>query len=150
MRHAHIAIAIMISSSLVVAGCGSSDDVNGVTVNPTVSMLDQCDSASFNAGLGAGTCTRAGGITLSQFNSELAANHSVAEWMFSPTALTIHVGQSIQATNMGGEGHTFTRVAEFGGGIVPALNSGSGNPVETSECAQLPSSDRSSGRHVHD
>lgn len=140
MRYLHAAIAIMVSSSAIFAGCSSSDEINDVTANPTVSMLDLCDSASFNAGLGAGTCVRAGGVTLTQFNNELAANHSVAAWRFSPAALTIRVGQSIQAMNLGGEGHSFTEVAQFGGGRVPALNAASGNTVEAPECAQLPSS----------
>lgn len=140
MRLAHIATAITISSFALVVGCSSSGDINAVAVNPTVSMLDQCDSVSFNAGLGAGTCLRAGGVTLTQFNNELAANRSVAAWRFSPATLTIRVGQSIQAANLGGEGHSFTRVAQFGGGRVPALNSASGNTVETPECAQLPAS----------
>jgi len=37
--------------------------------------------------------------------------------------------------------HTFTRVAQFGGGIVPALNTASNNPVEAPECAALAASD---------
>ena len=139
MQQARLATVIMICSSMLVAACGSSDTTNTVGGNASVSMLDQCDSASFNGGLGAGTCTRAGAVTLAAFNNELAANHSVAAWMFSPSALTIHVGQSIQAMNLGGEGHTFTKVAQFGGGIIPALNNASGNPTETPECAQLAS-----------
>jgi hypothetical protein len=34
----------------------------------------------------------------------------------------LQVGQTFVATNRGGEVHTFTEVAEFGGGIVPLLN----------------------------
>lgn len=111
--------------------------------NGSVSILDQCDPASFNAALGAGTCTRVGGtVTLAQFNAELATTQSVAEWQFDPNALTISLGGVITATNLGGEVHTFTQVAQFGGGIDPALNAASGNPVEAPECAAITAADR--------
>jgi plastocyanin len=113
-------------------------DATGVFSDATVSMQDQCDPATFNAALGAGSCVRQGSMTLSQFNAELAANHSVAAWQFVPNALTVRVGQSIQVMNNGGEMHTFTHVAQFGGGKVPALNTASGNLVEAPECAALP------------
>jgi plastocyanin len=106
-----------------------------------LTMLDQCDPASFNAALGAGTCTKQGIVTFSQFNAELNSTHRVAAWQFVPTNLTIRIGQSIAAMNDGGEVHTFTEVAAFGGGIVPALNQASGNPVEAAECKTLTAAD---------
>src|SRR5213076_3523750 len=45
--------------------------------NATLTMQDQCDPASFNAALGAGTCTKQGIVTFSQFNAELNATHRV-------------------------------------------------------------------------
>ncbi|HEV7590994.1 MAG TPA: hypothetical protein VGO40_22980, partial [Longimicrobium sp.] len=35
----------------------------------------------------------------------------------------------------GGETHTYTEVEEFGGGVVPALNTASGNTTVAPECA---------------
>jgi len=43
--------------------------------------------------------------------------------------------------NHGGEVHTFTEVEEFGGGIVPALNTLAHTPVEAPECKALESDD---------
>ena len=43
-------------------------------------------------------------------------------------------GQSVRARNEGGETHTFTEVAKFGGGFVPPLNALSGNPTPAAEC----------------
>lgn len=106
-----------------------------------VSMQDQCDPASFNAAIGAGTCTKQGIVTFSQFNAELNSTHQVASWRFVPTSLTINIGQSIAAMNDGGEVHTFTEVAQFGGGIVPSLNQASGNTVEAPECKTLTAAD---------
>ncbi len=40
----------------------------------------------------------------------------------------------MQAHNSGGEVHTFTEVAEFGGGIIQDLNDLTGNPVPAPEC----------------
>jgi hypothetical protein len=44
------------------------------------------------------------------------------------------VGDLIIAINRGGEAHTFTEVAAFGGGFIPELNELSGNPVPAPEC----------------
>jgi plastocyanin len=122
--------------------CGDKDvnAVNPVT-NGAVAILDQCDSATFNAALGAGACTRAGSVTFAAFNAELTANKSVSTWRFDPATLTMSVGGNITATNQGGEMHTFTEVAAFGGGTVPALNQASGNLIETPECAATTSAD---------
>jgi plastocyanin len=119
----------------------SCSDSVAPKANATVSMQDQCDPASFNAAIGAGTCTKQGIVTLSEFNAELNATHRVASWHFVPTNLTISIGQSIAAMNDGGEVHTFTEVAQFGGGIVPALNQASGNSVEAPECKTLTAAD---------
>jgi plastocyanin len=134
---------LAVLAPLALTFCGDKN-TNSVTpvVNGTVSMLDQCDSASFNAGIGAGTCTTAGSVTLGAFTAELAANKNVAAWKFDPASLTITVGGSILATNHGGEMHTFTEVEEFGGGIVPALNEASGNPVEAPECKDVTDANR--------
>jgi plastocyanin len=114
---------------------------SGPSASTHVSIQDQCDPASFNAALGPGSCTKQGTETFAQFNDELTATQKVAAWQFVPATLTIRVGQSITATNNGGETHTFTEVAQFGGGIVPSLNQASGNPVEAPECQQLTSTD---------
>jgi plastocyanin len=128
----------IILATTVFAAC--SDSV-GPKANAKVSMQDQCDPASFNAALGAGTCTKQGSVTFAQFNSELNSTQKVAAWQFAPSNLTIRIGQSIAATNDGGEVHTFTEVQAFGGGIVPALNQASGNPVEAPECKTVTAAD---------
>lgn len=45
-------------------------------------------------------------------------------WRNEPSHLTVPAGKSIRVTNHGGRGHTFTEVAQFGGGFVPPLNIG--------------------------
>lgn len=131
-RTFHIVTAALIAATF--AGCSDS---NSPIVDAQASAQDQCDPASFNASLGAGTCTKQGTVTLTAFNNELNSTHQVASWRFDPASLTIRVGQAISVRNDGGEKHTFTEVASFGGGIVPALNSASGNTQEAPECAAL-------------
>lgn len=110
---------------------------SGRSTNPIqrdVSMMDACDGPSFNAAVGAGDCTRAHGVSFSDFIALLTANQSVGSWHFGPPTTEAFLGDSILATNNGGETHTFTRVASFGGGIVPLLNELSGTPTEAPEC----------------
>jgi plastocyanin len=132
-----IALALIAASSLLLA----CNDSSGPSSSPHVVATDDCEPASFNAALGAGTCTRAGTTTFAQFNAQLSAVHTVSAWRFTPTTLAARVGDVITVTNSGGEVHTFTEVENFGGGIVPALNTASGNPTEAPECAALQTED---------
>ena len=100
-----------------------------------VELRDDCDPATFNAVLGAGTCVGNGGTTFQEFQAELADKQEVGAWKNNPDDFHI-VGGAISALNIGGEPHTFTEVAQFGGGFVAPLNDGSGNPIAAPECAQ--------------
>ncbi len=133
-------LALLAPLALTFCGDKATNAVTPVT-NGSVAILDECDSASFNAALGAGACTRQGTVTFAAFNAELAANQSVSTWRFDPATLSISLGGNIIATNQGGETHTFTEVEQFGGGTVPALNQASGNLIEAPECAAITSAD---------
>jgi plastocyanin len=99
-----------------------------------VNMLDNCDPETFNAVIGPGACVRGGGLTFQRFIDRLTRDQSVPSWRFSPGEFGAFVGQTIEAYNGGGEEHTFTEVASFGGGFVTMLNTLSGNPVPAPEC----------------
>jgi plastocyanin len=136
MYRAYGSIATTLAIALSVA-CSDSTSVTSTHV----SIQDDCDPTSFNAALGVGACSRPGSTTFAQFNSELSSTQQVAAWRFVPSNLTVKVGQRLTEMNNGGEVHTFTEVAQFGGGIVPALNQASGNTVEAPECQQLTATD---------
>jgi plastocyanin len=106
-----------------------------------VNMTDACDQATFDAVLGAGTCIRAGGVKFNQFIAELTRLGFVGPWHFAPRVANVTVGQTFAAINQGGETHTFTEVADFGGGIVPLLNNLAHVPTVAPECAALEEDD---------
>jgi plastocyanin len=89
----------------------------------TVWVEDRCDPASFNAVLGEGACVETNGdkVTFDKFIKALF-NGGHPAWRFNPKRPEVRTGDIVQAANTGGEVHTFTEVAAFGGGFVPELN----------------------------
>ncbi|MGQ0650066.1 MAG: hypothetical protein ACT4P7_21155 [Gemmatimonadaceae bacterium] len=107
----------------------------------TVSILDECEPISFNAALGPGTCVGDGTVTFEAFLAELRQTRRVATWQNSPREVRMLAGQTLVGTNLGGEVHTFTEVAAFGGGIVPILNDLARTPIVAPECLALGQAD---------
>jgi hypothetical protein len=99
-----------------------------------IQMTDDCDPTTFNAVLGPGACVGSGTTTFSEFIAELTAKKVVRSWAFNPSEPAVHAGQSLIARNFGGEEHTFTCVTQFGGGVVPILNTLSGNTTPAVLC----------------
>ena len=101
-----------------------------------VLMLDACDPDSFNAVFGPGFCRRStsGGIHLETFLALLEKHQRVEAWRFSPDVIHVTRPTTLTIPNNGGIPHSFTEVAEFGGGFVPLLNQLSGNTVPAPEC----------------
>jgi hypothetical protein len=99
-----------------------------------VRLLDDCEPTSFNAVLGDGACVGNGHTTFDEFIAELAATQDAHKWRNQPSQMQLNVGRSTLIENRGGETHTFTPVAAFGGGFVNELNGISGNPVPAPEC----------------
>src|SRR6516225_12254031 len=107
------------------------------SVPAQVVALDECDPATFNAPTAAGPdfCKNVAvgaSTTLSDLFAKAAAGTPDPNWDFEPDTVTIKKGTPIIVVNQGGEPHTFTEVANFGGGFVPPLNAGEA-PVP--ECA---------------
>lgn len=145
-------MAAALAAPLVLAACGDTAPTTA-PAGPSallpaahgdtrrVQIMDACDPASFNAAIGPGTCVRDGGVRFENFISLLGRHQAVGAWHFAPATINARVGQTLLASNQGGEVHTFTEVDEFGGGIVPDLNLLSGNPVPAPECLALTGSD---------
>jgi len=103
--------------------------------NPLVVRIeDQCDPATFNAAVGPGTCTGNGNITFDHFVNQVTHAQKAGAWYFTPADGTVDPGTVLTLENRGGETHTFTKVANFGGGFIGFLN---GNLVPAPECATV-------------
>jgi plastocyanin len=126
-----VLIGLWFTGTKAVTAQVTSNDAN-------VALVDNCDPATFNAAVGPGTCATTPHRHDTPFAeffgllfSPLAANvigHPA--WQFSPGYISVRAGQTVRATNVGGEAHTFTEVTAFGGGFVPLLN-GVGGPAGT-------------------
>jgi hypothetical protein len=99
-----------------------------------IRMYDDCEPTTFNAVLGDGACIGNGHTTFAEFIEELEETQDVHKWRNQPSDMQLNVGRPTLIENRGGEVHTFTPVANFGGGFVNELNGISGNPVPAPEC----------------
>jgi hypothetical protein len=132
MRLSHFAGAWIVA--LTITACSDSAIVqpsrsaNGVvasmdkggTSDRTVNMMDACDGPSFSAH--DILCTRNHGVSFNDLFAQLAAQGSAGAWHNAPSEMDANVGLTLNAMNRGGEVHTFTKVAHFGGGFVPEIN----------------------------
>jgi plastocyanin len=59
-------------------------------------------------------------------------------WRNDPSYLKIETNQTVEVRNKGGRTHTFTEVAQFGGGRVPPLNFGLQAAPECATAVNLP------------
>jgi plastocyanin len=118
----------------------------------TVRILDDCDPVTFNAAGVPGGCfgnghttidalfaqlvgTAAAEPTLGNLFASLQENHPAKRWAFSRETFEIDAGGTITAENRGGEVHSFSEVAAFGGGCAPPVNDALGGLAPVPECA---------------
>lgn len=152
MRRASLLVALSVAAPIFAAvACDSGRSTTPVAAAPgaaslsrggendrvqPVSLRDDCDPVSFDAALhDPNACVRKGsGLPFDRFVAELTRNHSVGAWRIAPDQVDAEPGTILVTTNQGGETHTFTRVAAFGGGIVPFLNGLAGTPTPAPEC----------------
>ncbi len=89
-----------------------------------VIALDECDPTTFNAVLGPDFCKN---VSLGSFTTfddlfaKAAAGKPDRNWDFEPDVVKIKEGTTLSVTDQGGELHTFTEVARFGGGFVGGI-----------------------------
>lgn len=104
---------IDLHAARVVGGLGGMMQVN---------MTDDCEPISFNEVLGPGGCVGKGKTTFEEMIAELVATGDVKKFRFIPERRVMQHGQALAVLNTGGEPHTYTPVAEYGGGFVEDLN----------------------------
>ncbi len=126
-------LAILIAGFVLVMSQGlrkvAAGDDEGIPRLAQVVALDECDPATFNAPSVAGpdfcrNVTLGAFTTFSDLFALAAAGTPDPGWDFEPEKLAIKKGTILSVVDQGGEPHTFTEVAKFGGGFIPGLNGG--------------------------
>jgi plastocyanin len=127
--------ALMLSFGLTLPA--QADDQVATPVQ--IVALDECDPATFNAVVGPDFCKNVAlafvapfATTLADLFAKAAAGAPDPSWDFEPDSLRIRQGTPLIVVNQGGEPHTFTPVANFGGGFIGGLN---GGQAAVPECA---------------
>ncbi len=129
------ALAVAQGHSEHSADCRNPSSENSARTAQIVA-LDECDPTTFNAALGPDFCKNVtlGAFTvLSDLFAKAAAGTPDPGWDFEPDTLRIKEGTNFSVVDQGGEPHTFTEVAHFGGGFIAGLNAPGEDTVP--ECA---------------
>ena len=97
--------------------------------NGFIAVLDECDPDDPNWAPIGGCLLKTGTVTVAEFNAERLSPLSSAvighqAWRNEPSYMIMHSSGRTRARNEGGRAHTFTRVANFGGGRVAPLSVG--------------------------
>jgi plastocyanin len=97
----------------------------------TIAMRDDCDPTDPAWNAVGGCALKRGDVTLAEFAAENDSPLALSvighqAWRNDPSYLEVKSGATVRVKNAGGRPHTFTEVADFGGGIAPnpALNEG--------------------------
>jgi plastocyanin len=115
--------------AIILGGMTSAAFAGNIPKLVQIVALDECDPATFNdpSAAGPGFCQN---VSLGAFTTlqglidEATAGTPDPNWDFEPDVVTIKKGTILSVVNQGGEPHTFTEVAHFGGGFFEPLNGG--------------------------
>lgn len=109
--------------TLGVLGVAGSGGASG-RPSRSIEINDDCNPATFNAAIPQipNLCQGHGETTFQQFFAEVGATGQAEDWNFAPRTLHVKAGEAISLENNGGETHTVTNVAQFGGGYIIPLN----------------------------
>ena len=131
---------LMSAAGLVAATLAVSWAIGRMTVDAQVnsndnrvSVMDACDPTSAFVPPGCDLNPQQGDVSFAEFGMLLTSPltdppHGVLighpAWRNEPAHLSANRAPGVRVTNTGGRGHTYTEVAEFGGGFVDQLNIG--------------------------
>jgi hypothetical protein len=146
VRKTRIALAVLVAGmatgSLVApwrTKTAMADDDKKITIR------DDCDPSDPNWAPTGGCNLEEGDVNVAEFRAELSSPRSLSvighqAWRNDPPYLKIETDEAVRVTNGGGRTHTFTEVANFGGGKIPnpALNKGLLPAPECATSTDLP------------
>ena len=81
-----------------------------------------------------GGCLIDGNVERPDWLESVIESGSHPAWRNTPVASAVETGTTLEVVNVGGRPHSFTRVANFGGGILPILNTREDTRIPAPEC----------------
>ena len=111
----------------------SQNASRGSSENGKIALLDDCDPNDATWAPVGGCLRRGGDVTRAEFAAFLRSPLTVPpngilvghpSWRNEPSYLSMESDGDLRIKNEGGRRHTFTEVAQFGGGRVPGFNIG--------------------------
>jgi hypothetical protein len=135
MRGVVAGIAVLISvlcvSLLIGIWMPSTTAVAGQDENRKIELYDNCDPGD-PGWAGIGGCDldpTEGDVSLAEFGQLLLSPLALSvvghpSWRIEPSYMSVDLRKSLRIINEGGREHTFTEVADFGGGRIAGLSSG--------------------------
>ena len=98
-----------------------------------ISLRDQCGGDSWTP---FGGCLIDGPVERPTWLARVLATGAHPLWAISPVATSVETGATLEVVNLGGRPHSFTRVANFGGGILSLLNTRDDTRIPAPECLE--------------
>jgi plastocyanin len=136
-------VVALLLGAWAMAGVATADEKKDEK-KARVKVLDDCDPADPGWEPTGGCTLKGGAVTFNEFNlqlfSPLSAGSVVGHpaWRMAPSYFRIEPDENVAVKNEGGRVHTFTEVANFGGGFVPPLNGVLALAPECATAAPLP------------
>jgi plastocyanin len=81
-----------------------------------------------------GGCLIDGNVERPEWLARVQETGSHPAWRNTPVATAVEIGTTLEVVNVGGRPHSFTRVANYGGGILPMLNTREDTRIPAPEC----------------
>ena len=134
-------IGFCVAAALIAWALAAQASAQARSEDLNIAVMDDCDPSDPAWGPTGGCMLRKGTVSFGEFAALLFSplvpggtpvGHP--SWRNEPSYLSTVAGRTVRVTNWGGRAHTFTQVAQFGGGVVPLLN---GTMVPAPECATL-------------
>ena len=132
MRKTSFALLAVSSIASLYVGSSNTKPVAADDHNRKIAIRDDCDPRDPGWAPTGGCALEDGDVTNAEFGVELQSPLAPTSvighqaWRNDPPYLKINEGETVLVRNRGGRRHTFTEVADFGGGKIPnpALNKG--------------------------
>src|SRR5688572_18030445 len=144
MRKVSTAVAFLVMGVFLALATGAGSTRAVLADDSKVTIRDDCDPDGWPGPPPGGGCElEDGDVTAAEFNAELSSPLSSSvighqAWRNDPSYLKIEEGENVKVKNKGGRAHTFTEVANFGGGRVPPFNQGLTPTPECLDAANSP------------